>query len=339
MIPREEVFNSYWRLAAERQAIFFRRIANEPLPWTNDPILKSYKFCNTYRASDRVSQYLIRNVIYKGSQNEEEVVFRALLFRMFNKIETWQHLETVFGSVDLSRFTFKDYARALENRLNSGEAIFGNAFILCATKAFGFDKKHLNYLALIRQMVQKDNIVRQIVDAKSFKEVFSIFRSYPLLGNFMAYQIAIDMNYSNIIDFSENDFTIAGPGAERGIRKCFIDTADKSNEYIIRWMTENQEIQFDRLGIKFQSLWGHPLHYIDCQGLFCETDKYCRMAFPELKSNRKRIKASFKHNSGRIEYFYPPKWGINDRVSVTLEQYKTGAGPIGNLVHQLSLNL
>ena len=29
-------------------------------PWTEDPILDRYKFCNTYRAADRVSQYLIR---------------------------------------------------------------------------------------------------------------------------------------------------------------------------------------------------------------------------------------------------------------------------------------
>ena len=56
-------YDTYWRFAAERQAIFFRRFAGAPAPWTDDPILQRYKFTNAYRASDRVSQYLIREVI------------------------------------------------------------------------------------------------------------------------------------------------------------------------------------------------------------------------------------------------------------------------------------
>lgn len=321
MILRQEVFDSYWTFAAERQEIFFKRIKNEPPPWTDNPILREYKFCNTYRASDRVSQHLIRDVIYKGNQNEEETIFRILLFRMFNKIETWQYLEERLGEVRLSAFDFEVYADILQERRDSGQPIFGNAFILCANKAFGYDIKHLNYLALLKSMTQDQVIARAITRAKDLNEVFRILRSYPLLGNFMAYQMAIDLNYSEVISFSENDFTIAGPGAVRGIRKCFTDTQDKSNEHIIKWMVDNQEIQFARLGIEFQSLWGRPLHCIDCQGLFCEVDKYSRAAFPELKSNRKRIKSTFQANSAAIEYFYPPKWGINHKVSETLKQY------------------
>ena len=317
MTLRQRVFDSYWKFADERQKIFFNRIKNKPEPWTNDPILKNYKFCNVYRANDRVSQFLIKNVIYTGSQQENEVVFRILLFRMFNKIETWQFLETNFGKVKLKNFNFDDYAKMLGTRRNSGQPIFGNAFILCANKAFGFNQKHLNYLALIKKMVLEDKIIQKIVSAKGLEDIFLLLRSYPLLGNFMAYQLAIDINYSEVINFSENDFTIAGPGSERGIKKCFIDTKGKSKEYIIRWMVENQESEFKRLGINFQSLWGRPLHCIDCQGLFCEIDKYSREAFPKLKSNRKRIKASFKTNPQSIRYFYPPKWGINDKIQYT----------------------
>jgi len=51
-----------------------------------------------------------------------------------------------------------------------------------------------------------------------------------------------------------------------------------------------------------------------CQGLFCETDKYCRAAAPELASARKRIKARFSVAPEPIELFFPPKWGINDKL-------------------------
>src|SRR5579859_2070681 len=64
-----ECFDVYWRFAAERQRIFHGRAAGEPPPWTNDPVLTRHKFTNVYRAADRVSQYLISDVIYTGSQD------------------------------------------------------------------------------------------------------------------------------------------------------------------------------------------------------------------------------------------------------------------------------
>ena len=67
------VFDTYWKFAKKRQDIFMSRVNREAPPWTTDNILSTYKFTNVYRASDRVSQYLIQNVIYKGDQNYEEV--------------------------------------------------------------------------------------------------------------------------------------------------------------------------------------------------------------------------------------------------------------------------
>src|SRR6266705_3048098 len=54
-----KVYDTFWRFAAERQEIFFRRLEEFPPPWTCDPILNEYKFTNAYRASDRTSQFLI----------------------------------------------------------------------------------------------------------------------------------------------------------------------------------------------------------------------------------------------------------------------------------------
>jgi hypothetical protein len=208
----------------------------------------------------------------------------------------------------------------LQEAMDLGYVIYTSAYMSCASKEFGYDKKHQNHLALINKMVVQDRVINSIVKAKSLEEIFHIIESYPLLGKFMAYQLATDINYSEVINFDENSFTIAGPGAERGINKCFIDTEGKSYADVIYWMTENQENEFQRLGLNFQSLWGRPLQAIDCQNLFCETDKYCRAAFPDLKSNRKKIKAKFTATPQPIDYFYPPKWCINDKVQETLAQ-------------------
>ena len=80
MKPRQEIYDLYWYFAYERQSIFFKKLRGEKPPWTKDPILQTYKFCNAYRASDRVSQYLIRNVIYTDKKYTDEDIVLELFY-------------------------------------------------------------------------------------------------------------------------------------------------------------------------------------------------------------------------------------------------------------------
>ena len=98
----------------------------------------------------------------------------------------------------------------------------------------------------------------RVARARSLQEVFEILRSYPSLGDFLAFQFTVDLNYSSLTAFSEMDFVVAGPGARDGIRKCFSDTAGLSESDVIRAVAERADEEFRRLGLKFQSLWGRP---------------------------------------------------------------------------------
>lgn len=318
--PRQKVYEKYWYFAAKRQEIFYRRLAGQPGPWTHDEILQTYKFCNAFRASDRVSQFLIRNVIYGDglSADAEDIVFRTLLFRFFNKNATWGVFTDAVGEPRARTFVPGRYSEALNAEMDRGNVIFGNAYMIAPPgRAFGggHDKKHDGYLALLDHMM-RDGFVSKIQKARQFRDIYQLLLGYPLIGKFIAYQLATDLNYTEVIDFDEDSFTKAGPGAERGIAKCFESRGGLGNEAIIDWMVDNQERELKRLGYDPQAvwLWGRPLKAIDCQNLFCETDKYARVAFPELKSNRKRIKARFSATPRKMTYFYPPKWGINDRL-------------------------
>jgi hypothetical protein len=297
---RPDVYRAYWTLAVRRQHIFEQRMAGDPAPWTSDPILERYKFCNAFRASDRVSQYLIRNVIYDGKgRSSESTLLRIILFRLFSKPSTWRTLEHSLG--DITRETFDDERIdvMLDDLHARGETIYTAAFILCANKAYGHARKHRNHLALIRAMRSK-RLAELIARARGLRDVYDALIDYPLLGRFMAYQLAIDINYSELTNFDENEFTVAGPGAERGIRKCFVDTDGRKPEEVIAWMVDHQRQECERLGLAPPTLYGRPLHAIDCQGLFCELDKYARVAFPELRSDRQRIKATFTPTNERL---------------------------------------
>src|SRR5262245_7510358 len=87
-----------------------------------------------------------------------------------------------------------------------------------------------------------------------------------------------------------------------------------STSDVILWIVDHQEEELSRFNLEFDGLWGRPLHAIDAQGLFCETDKYCREAVPELASARKRIKARFTETPDPLRLFFPAKWGINEKL-------------------------
>lgn len=310
-----EAYDTYWRFAAERQNIFYRKIEGL-FPLTDDDVLIKHKFTNAYRASDRVSQFLIKEVIYKGDQSPEEVFFRIVLFKTFNKIETWKLLCKHLKEIKSKDFSFSKYSKILDQAIQKGETIYSGAYIMTSGRSsFGYPKKHKNHLMLI-DLMMKNKAFQSIEDAKSMQEVFHLLKEFPTIGNFLAYQYCIDLNYSNINNFSEMDFVFPGPGARDGIRKCFSDLGDYNESEIIRLITDRQNEEFERLNISFQNLWGRSLQLIDCQNLFCEVDKYCRVMHPNLKgiSGRERIKQIYKPTVGKIEYWYPPKWNINETI-------------------------
>jgi hypothetical protein len=290
-----------------------RRVDGSPPPWTDDSILQTYKFCNVYRAADRVSQYMIREVCYHDEAcSAEDRLFQIVAFRTFSKIGTWRGVRSLLGRYPtLDDLADGSFTAALNHVKTDQGGLYTGAFILCATDAYGQPAKHLNHVELFRHMFLQDQLADKLLAADSLREVYDLLHYYPLMGDFMSYQIAVDLNYSELINFSENDFTQAGPGAIRGLKKVFESLGDYTFTEAIQWMVEHPSLEFDRLGMRFDGLWGRPLHAIDCQGLFCETDKYCREAAPDLTSGRKRIKARFSVTPESLRLFFPPKWGIN----------------------------
>jgi hypothetical protein len=323
MIPRQKVFDAYWRFAAERLAMYQRRLRDPSGPWTNDSILSDYRFTNTYRAADRVSQYLISEVQYRQDRpnSVEETFFRTLLFKIFNKIDTWELLERSLGLLEWRRIDLNEVEAVLDRALQQGKRIYSAAYIMPAPK-FDRERKHANHLALIHSMMKK-GLPRAIANADSLKSAYDKLLANPGLGPFLAFQYTIDLNYSTVLNFEEDDYVVAGPGALDGISKCFSDTRGASAEEIIHEMVRTQEDQFERLGLQFSGLFGRRMKPIDCQNIFCEISKYARVAFPDVGgvSGRQRIKQSYTHPLGALPPpIFPPKWHLKINPSEGLSR-------------------
>jgi hypothetical protein len=310
-----EAFDTYWHFAAERQRIFFRKAAGSQPPWTTDPILLRYRFTNAYRAADRVSQFLIRRVQAQGPQDPCALFFRTVLFKLFNRTETWVLLESKCGLLSPETYVVGSYEHVLSDAMALGRRVYSAAYIMPSGGVEG-QPKHKAHLKLLETMI-KDNLPNRIAESGSMRQAFDLLRAYPMIGDFLAYQYVTDLNYSDLLTFSEMDFVMPGPGARSGIRKCFADYGSYSESDLIRWMADHQEEEFARRGIDFSSLWGRPLQLIDCQNLFCEVDKYARVYHPEIAglTGRVRIKQEYRLNSEPVDYWFPPKWRLNENVA------------------------
>ncbi|MCK9482192.1 MAG: putative DNA base hypermodification protein [Bacteroidia bacterium] len=286
--------------------------------WTDDPILTKNKFTNVYRASDRVSQYMIKHVIYDTNEryNEEDVILKILFFKIFNKIETWKYLEENGVRITVNDFNVKKINLLLSERIQR-QPIFSAAYMMTGShKDFiQYKSKHEKWLRMIDKEFINNGLIYRIIKSKSLEEVFNLLLECPFIGNFLAYQYAIDFNYSEVLNFDENSFVKAGVGAIRGIKKCFVDINGYSYEDVIRFVQDNLYLFREKYGYSdFKNLFGREPTLIDLQNCFCETDKYLRAKMPELKVDNTRIKQKYKPGKSSFNYFFPPKWNINNRI-------------------------
>jgi hypothetical protein len=302
------VFESYWRFASERQAIYERRLLGHSPPWTDDSIISAYRFTNTYRAADRVSQYLIREVIYGGDSSPDQVVFRIFLFRFFNKIETWKLLQDTFGIPTLGDFDPERAGDLFEAARAEGRSVYSNAYIIPPVPGQPAPK-HAGHLRLAVELAE-GGLPFRIGTTSNLEDLFLLIREVPGLGDFLAYQLAIDLCYSEVVSHDEDEFVVAGPGAVDGLSKVFPDMDLRQAAAVIRRLAEEQEEWFEYFHLPFAGLFGRRLHLIDIQNLFCEISKYARIAHPEYVgvAGRTRIKQTFKPAAVLPTPFFPPKW-------------------------------
>ena len=309
-----EVFDLYWQFAAERQRVYFRRLAEPVGPWTGDPILANHRFTNSYRASDRVSQYLIREVQYRSDRpgTPDELFFRTILFKIFNRIDTWEALEAELGPLTWADTDLDRVNGTLDTLMRSGRRIYSAAYIMPSPR-YGHARKHANHLALIADMMDQ-RLPQRLQQLPTLDAVYEALLCWSGIGRFLAFQYTIDLNYSALLDHDEAGFVVAGPGALDGLAKCFEDLGGHSPEEVIHWICDQQERAFAARGIDFQTLYGRRLQPIDCQNLLCEISKYARVSHPQFAgiSGRTRIKQSFRATTTPIPVpMFPPKWGLD----------------------------
>ncbi|KAF9477996.1 hypothetical protein BDN70DRAFT_836922 [Pholiota conissans] len=300
-------FDTFWRFSAERKAIDDRRRAGLPAPWTDDPILQKYFFCNTYRVLDKGCQFIIGEVIEKGSQDPEEVVFRVILFNLFTKIETWELLYQELGPLTWKDYNREKYAAVLAKALKDEITLYTGAFIKPAPH-FGFRQNYLNHLCFL-ECLMENQLASRLLIAPYMADVYEHLISFPSMGPFSTYQLMLCLSYTKVLNFHENDFVISGPGSISGLNKIFGRAhMEKGRSHIpqfdaevMKYLAKTQNIHFHRLGLDFSGLGTKklPMSLADIEHTLCEVDKYCRVAHSGLKGKRTNISRNFSASNAK----------------------------------------
>lgn len=320
---RTEALDVYWEFADTRLDIYRERIRSRRPVRAHDPVIAAHRFTNTFRACDRVSQYLITDVIYDGAERRFVDEFaRTILFKLFNRLDTWEAIQDGVGGID-SEPVLDGRVEKVLRQLVASQQIYSAAYIMPPPRHLT-GPKALRHLALLARMLV-DGTVDRVRRATSLADVFAALREVPSLGPFLAFQYSIDLCYGPTLDHDENEFVVPGPGALRGMRKCYSDFGDYSPTEVIRFTQERMEAETSRIGVETPHLWGRPPQLIDLQNVFCEVDKYTRVARPDLSRNVPglRIKQRYRVDERPLTSWFPPKWGINNRAAQWLAESRS----------------
>ncbi len=273
--PEETKLFAHW--IRERYHIrLLKEIEKRPKPWTQDLILQKYKFTNVRREHDRETRWLMQNVCLNKSLSYENKLLNCILFRLFNKSQTLEHI----GLIDFNDVNYNK----LRNRFECAAfVLFSNAFYTSGPKAAAnklFPDETNKSMRIIRLVIKdkQDGVIEKISKSTTPQQVFKTLEECPGLGRFLAYQIFVDFTYIHEFPFSENEFVVAGPGCKKGLGLLFSDKDGLTDEELLFWLRDNQP---RILGDLTKILTDLPLNerklsVMALQNCMCEFSKYIR---------------------------------------------------------------
>jgi len=249
-----------------------------------------------YRELDPGTQYAITHILEATAPSSDKI-FNIMLYRLIGRAEThaalgFQHLET-FNP---------EYMTSVLRRLRDVEhrAPFTAAYMVSAYSGLGTRDK-IESVALIFATLQAEflKLNRRIRACHSAAEVYGRLCEVYGFGNFLAYQVLVDLLYplqaqegTPLLPYSHDDWASAGPGAQRGIRMLLRDGISATDLEVMQWLRSRQHAEFARTGERFWFLHdscGRPveLSLANIQNCLCEFHKYVKIRDGTGRGRRK----------------------------------------------------
>ena len=263
---RLELFEHYIN---ERESIRNKREAGETFPWTEDPILRDYRFTNVRRTDDRVSKWYIDNIANNTDLTLPQKMYNAILFRAWNKPETSELFQQPI--LNFTDETLDRIGQEASDKLDLMPDFkqYGSAYFQSGLKGAWKREGHsaLRMLDMIKS-VREDGVIMKIIMPANERLAYETIIALNGVGSFLAYQMLVDLTYIPEMELNEDYFTVAGPGCRLGIDMLVENRDGMTHEEVIFHIRDNQHAL--DLDIDFQ------LTVMDIENIFCEFSKYTK---------------------------------------------------------------
>jgi hypothetical protein len=221
----------------ERHRMYVKRFEeNQEKPWTDDNVLQNYKFTNAFRQLDTgtialnkmLGKWHLSKVPLNTIQMEDaiDILFNIVWYRLFNRAE---HAEDIgwHKSKDHDAMRLK-----LIDKRERGEKIFTSAHMVCSPAIASTHGKL--YAAMVGPLGIHEEFGAEIVSYiffnQSMRKVTKKLCMVPMVGNFVAYEIACDLRFTPLLANATDVLTWAnlGPGANRGLQRLGFEPCSDS---------------------------------------------------------------------------------------------------------------
>ena len=266
-IPEELDRYTYWIEERERIRHLKEELKQDP-PWTEDPILKEFKFCQVFREDDRTTRWF-RTHMREPLRNSPDVFMATIAFRFFNLIETGRTL------LDNNLHIQWDRPKAIEEIKKNPKWITG-AYIVKSPNRM--DKVTGVTECVSHIWDDRENIVKQLESFTTLEEAWRFLMQYPYIGPFVSYEMVTDLRHTYLLENATDicSWGNPGPGAMRGLNRL----TGRPLEFCKRswdWHSEMLDL-YDWCSQKLDlSKLNYPFEMREVEGGLCEFDKYSRI--------------------------------------------------------------
>jgi hypothetical protein len=268
--------------AEERYNIYKRRSHGHKPPWTNDPILRDYRFCNVYREDDKVTCWIRDNWRIPHAE-DPDLWFAMCVARLFNRPES---LSIIGYPVP---FEINNFAKSIVRHRQAGGKVFNAAYIV-STNGLSIDKLAYVTHDIIHPLWKARERLRPTKE-DTLNSYHMHLGQMQGFGSFMTAQVIADIKYHYpLLKAKDWDtFAASGPGSRRGLNYVL------GRERKSPWEEDEWRLELGRLREKLLPLFERAQmmkpHGQDVQNLLCEWSKYFR-AVTEGKMPKQRYKAN-----------------------------------------------
>lgn len=305
----------FWQFVFMRHEAWNLRFVDQaPPPWTADEVIAKARFTNVYRLLDRGTQFLVSEVQEPASGYTPAAAWHTIVYRLFNRIETWQAIEPAMAARDMAALR-----SAIQRRLAVGDKLFTGAYMCVSLPRVYPNDRAADAVHFVVQAIQAANELASLASrgTADLEAYYRVVKSLNGMGEFLSYMVATDLAWPlaslggrGLAPADVNSWVKAGPGCKKGLALLGTSGRQAAQAARMEEMRQNQRFYFGLYDLPFRFVRDAAgreveLSLLDVEHSLCEFQKYHRML------NGGHVKTVFDKlppSTWRPKYLVCPAW-------------------------------